>query len=82
MPPQITQPPVLTEGEVTTPPSIAVPDQFATVLHRPDHGRLDDLGVVGTAYEPVHYEESCTLLDGAQFTQHWGFTGRSKPWSR
>jgi hypothetical protein len=63
MPLQIMQPPVLTEGGVTTPPPIAVPDQFATVRTNPITGRLDHLGVVGTKYEPVQNEESCALLD-------------------
>jgi hypothetical protein len=63
MPLQIPQPPVLTEVGVTTPPPIAVPDRFATVRTNPITGRLDYLGVVGTKYEPVQNEESCTLLD-------------------
>ena len=63
MPLQVTQPPVLTEGGVTTRPPIA--DRFATVRTKPSTGRLDYLGVVGTRYEPARNEESCTLLDAS-----------------
>ena len=48
---------------VTTPAPIAVPDQFATVRDNPIiPGRIDYLGVVGSKYEPVQNEASCTLL--------------------
>jgi len=41
-----------------------VPDQFATVRDNPIvAGRIDYLGVVGSKYEPVQNEASCTLLD-------------------
>lgn len=60
----IPRPPVLTEHGVTTPPPIPVPDMFATVRDNPVvPGRIDYLGVVGTKYEPVQNEASCTLLD-------------------
>ena len=72
MPVQITQPPVLTEGGVTTPPPIA--DRFATVRTKPITGRLDYLGVVGTQYEPVQTEESCSLLDALS---EWGALPRA-----
>ncbi|WP_071288318.1 DUF932 domain-containing protein [Mycolicibacterium llatzerense] len=56
--------PVLTELGVTTPAPIPVPDMFATVRDNPIvPGRIDYLGVVGTKYEPVQNEASCTLLD-------------------
>ena len=41
-----------------------MPDQFATVRDNPIvAGRIDYLGVVGSKYEPVQNEASCTLLD-------------------
>ena len=41
-----------------------MPDQFATVRDNPIvPGRIDYLGVVGSKYEPVQNEASCTLLD-------------------
>jgi phage/plasmid-like protein (TIGR03299 family) len=48
---------------VTTPPPIAVPDQFATVRTNPITGAIDYLGVVGSKYVPLQNEASCTLLD-------------------
>ena len=59
---QIPREPIITE-KVTTPPPIEVPDQFATVRTNPIHGGIDYLGVVGSKYEPVQNEASCTLLD-------------------
>ena len=51
---QIPQEPIITDDGVTTPPPIAVPDQFATVRDNPIvAGRIDYLGVVGSKYEPV-----------------------------
>ena len=60
---QIPREPIITENGVTTPPPIEVPDQFATVRTNPIHGGIDYLGVVGSKYEPVQNEASCTLLD-------------------
>ena len=61
---QIPQEPIITDDGVTTPPPITVPDQFATVRNNPIvAGRIDYLGVVGSKYEPVQNEASCTLLD-------------------
>jgi hypothetical protein len=60
---EIPQEPIITDDGVTTPPPIAVPDQFATVRTNPIIGAIDYLGVVGSKYEPVQNEASCTLLD-------------------
>ena len=60
---QIPREPIITENGVTTPTPIEVPDQFATVRTNPIHGGIDYLGVVGSKYEPVQNEASCTLLD-------------------
>jgi phage/plasmid-like protein (TIGR03299 family) len=60
----IPQDPVATPDGVATPPPITVPDMFATVRDNPIvAGRIDYLGVVGTKYEPVQNEASCTVLD-------------------
>ena len=60
---EILQEPIITDDGVTTPPPIAVPDQFATVRTNPITGAIDYLGVVGSKYEPLQNEASCTLLD-------------------
>jgi phage/plasmid-like protein (TIGR03299 family) len=60
---QIPQEAIITGDGVTTPPPIAVPDQFATVRTNPITGAVNYLGVVGSKYEPVQNEASCTLLD-------------------
>ena len=55
---------ILTDDGATSPAPIAVPDQFGTVRDNPIvPGRIDYLGVVGSKYEPVQNEASCTLLD-------------------
>lgn len=64
MPLVIPREPVITGDGVTTPPPVAVPDMFATVRDNPVvPGQIDYLGVVGTKYEPVQNEASCTVLD-------------------
>jgi phage/plasmid-like protein (TIGR03299 family) len=60
---QIPLEPVITDDGVSTPEPIAVPDQFATVRTNPITGAIEYLGVVGSKYEPVQNEASCTLLD-------------------
>ena len=60
---QVPQELIVTEAGVTTPPPLAVPDQYATVRTNPITGELNVLGVVGRKYEPMQNEESCALLD-------------------
>ena len=45
------------------PAALTVPEQFATVRTNPITGASRLLGVVGSKYEPVQNEASCTLLD-------------------
>jgi len=64
MPLLIPQEPIITVDGVTTPAPIPVPDMFATVRDNPIvAGQVDYLGTVGTKYEPVQNEASCSILD-------------------
>lgn len=63
MPLVIPQEPIISEDGVTTPPPIPVPDMYATVRDNPISQAVDYLGVVGSKYEPVQNEQSCSLLD-------------------
>ena len=64
MPLVIPREPIITADGVTALAPVAVPDMFATVRDNPIvTGQIDYLGVVGTKYEPVQNEASCTVLD-------------------
>lgn len=60
---QVPQEPVIDDNGVITPAPLAVADFYATVRTNPITGRLDVLGVVGSKYQPLQNEQSCSLLD-------------------